>query len=256
MAKTRPMGTAGTAGAAGKTPANGAAGTPGPAAPRRSIFDLSRFAPSRVSRPATQDSTRTGGQNSAQPAQERPKMFGGLGKLLFGYLIFLVVAQYAIPLALSFADSTLHLNLGAHVTADRNTPFLGGLTWYFALYILLTLGVLLVLLRFNIIPRDPLGSRARLDAQRQARLNAAASTTPSGSGRSRTRAARRKASSAAAVAAAAAPPAGRKGAKAEPAATASAPRVVPKARDGGTHDDAYERVKAAQRLARRRAARR
>ncbi len=255
MAKTRPVGTAGTAGAAGKTPANGAAGTPGTAAPHRSIFDLSRFAPSRVSRPATQDGTRTGGQNGAQPAQERPKMFGGLGKLLFGYLIFLVVAQYAIPLALSFADSTLHLNLGAHVTADHNAPFLGGLTWYFALYILLTLGVLLVLLRFNIIPRDPLGSRARLDAQRQARLNAAASTTPGGSGRSRTRAARRKASSSA-VAAAATPPAGRKGAKAEPAAMTSAPRVVPKARDGGTHDDAYERVKAAQRQARRRAARR
>src|SRR5690242_11891251 len=112
MTKTRP------AGAADTTPANGAAGTPGPAAPRRSIFDLSRFAPSRVSRPATQDGTRTGGQNGGQnggqPQQERPKMFGGLGKPLFGYLIFLVVAQYAIPLALSFADSALHLNLGGH----------------------------------------------------------------------------------------------------------------------------------------------
>jgi len=180
-------------------------------------------------------------------------MFGGMGKMLFGYLIFLVVAQYAIPLALSFADSALHLNLGSRVTADHNTPLLGGLTWYFALYIVLTLGVLLVLLRFNIIPRDPLGSsRARMEAQRQARLNAAA--TPTGSGRSRTRAARRKASSSAV--AAAPTPAGRKGTKAEPAAAASARQVVPKAHDGGTHDDAYERVKAAQRLARRRSARR
>lgn len=244
MTKTRPAGTADTT---GKTPANGAAGTPGPAAPRRSIFDLSRFAPSRVSRPATQDGTRNGGQ----PQQERPKMFGGMGKMLFGYLIFLVVAQYAIPLALSFADSALHLNLGSHVTADHNTPLLGGLTWYFALYIVLTLGVLLVLLRFNIIPRDPLGSRARMEAQRQARLSAAA--TPTGSGRSRTRAARRKASSS--TVAAAPTPAGRKGAKAEPAA-ASARQIVPKAHDGGMHDDAYERVKAAQRLARRRSARR
>lgn len=244
MTKTRPAGTADTT---GKTLANGAAGTPGPAAPRRSIFDLSRFAPSRVSRPATQDGTRNGGQ----PQQERPKMFGGMGKMLFGYLIFLVVAQYAIPLALSFADSALHLNLGSRVTADHNTPLLGGLTWYFALYIVLTLGVLLVLLRFNIIPRDPLGSRARMEAQRQARLNAAA--TPTGSGRSRTRAARRKASSSAV--AAAPTPAGRKGTKAEPAA-ASARQIVPKAHDGGTHDDAYERVKAAQRLARRRSARR
>lgn len=250
MTKTRP------AGAADTTPANGAAGTPGPAAPRRSIFDLSRFAPSRVSRPATQDGTRTGGQNGGQnggqPQQERPKMFGGLGKLLFGYLIFLVVAQYAIPLALSFADSALHLNLGGHVTADHNTPFLGGLTWYFALYLVLTLAVLIVLLRFNIIPRDPLGSRARMEAQRQARLNAAA--TPTGSGRSRSRAARRRASAAATTAATTT--AGRKGAKAEAAASSSAQRIVPKARDGGTHDDAYERVKASQRLARRRAARR
>ena len=171
MTKTRP------AGAADTTSASGAGGTPGTAAPRRSIFDLSRFAPSRVIRPATQDGARTGGQNGAQPQQQRPKMFGGLGKLLFGYLIFLVVAQYAIPLGLTFADTELHLNLGGHVVADRNTPFLGGLTWYFALYIVLTLGVLIVLLRFNIIPRDPLGSRARMEAQRQARLNAAATPT-------------------------------------------------------------------------------
>src|SRR5690348_1881698 len=240
MAKTRPAGTA------DNTSANGAASAPGPAAPRRSIFDLSRFAPSRVDRPAA--------QNGTQPPQERPKMFGGLGKLLFGYLIFLVVAQYAIPLALSFADSSLHLNLGNHVTADHNTPFLGGLTWYFALYILLTLGVLIVLLRFNIIPRDPLGSRARMEAQRQTRLNATA--TPTGSGRSRSRAARRRASSSTTTAAATTLAAGRKGAKGEPAASADVRRIVPKAHDGGEHDDAYERVKAAQRLARRRAARR
>jgi hypothetical protein len=246
MAKTRPAGTAGTA---DNRPANGTASAPGPAAPRRSIFDLSRFVPSRVDRSAAQNGT----QNGTQPAQERPRMFGGLGKLLFGYLIFLVVAQYAIPLALSFADSSLHLNLGTRVTADHNTPLLGGLTWYFALYIVLTLGVLIVLLRFNIIPRDPLGSRARMEAQRQARLNAAA--TPTGGSRSRSRAARRRAAASTTTAAAAAP-AGRKGAKAEPTVTSDARRIVPKARDGGEHDDAYERVKAAQRLARRRAARR
>src|SRR5690348_17914313 len=66
-------------------------------------------------------SARNGTQNGAPPAQERPRMFGGLGKLLFGYLIFLVVAQRSEEHT-SELQSPVHLVCRLLLEKKKRTP--------------------------------------------------------------------------------------------------------------------------------------
>jgi hypothetical protein len=166
------------------------------------------------------------------------------GRFFMGMLIFLIAAQllaYVLAYVNAFLfhckSTTQACGMAVTIAPVRsNVPILSGLQWFMLVYMLLTLGIWYLLYRFNIIPRDPWGVKARTAAVR-AQTTTARSGASTGATAGRNRAARRAANPTAT-----ATPARR---------TTSSHRVV-----SGAHDDAYERVKAAQRARRRRAAKR
>lgn len=192
--------------------------------------------------------TQTGADGQKKPG------FSGLLRFTLVLVVFMFVVQ-GLQVGLLLAEQRWHLGLLGHVTSDHNTPFLGGLRWFDLIFFVVVIGFYVALIRFNILPRDMFGARARTTAARQASTPV---ERPAGSGRDRTRAARRRAAALAEAQAAAKAAKNGKGSK--KAAPASEPvKVAASVADpeaNGEHDAEYYRVKAAQRLQRRRAGKR
>lgn len=229
--------------------------------------------------PATAKSTplTTGAEKSTAPANAPGKGFfsallssfsapktgadgqkkPGLSKLL-RFTLVLVVFMFVIQglqIGLLYVEQTWHLGLTNYVTSNHSTPILGGLRWFDLIFFVVVIGFYFALIRFNILPRDLFTSQPRTAAARKAN---APVERPAGSGRDRSRAARRRAAAVAEAQAATQAAKNAKGGK--KAAPAPAPvketASVSDSEASGEHDAEYSRVKAAQRLQRRRSGKR
>lgn len=178
--------------------------------------------PSRVNR------TQTGasGNGAARPTQGK----GVWRRIFIGMFVFIIGAQVFEYLLLFVDQHFFKLSLETHAVAAKSVPLLGGMNQFTFIYLLFILLLYIGLLRFNVLP-----SGKDLRNQRAQAATTTTSTTTSASRSARKRAARQTSSTSA------------------HAATTTA-RV--KSGQVGDHDDAYERVKAAQRLRRRRETRR
>ncbi len=173
-----------------------------------------------------------------QPGQtpKRP----GFGRLLFGMLIFIVVAQVLEYLLFFLNDRFPQWRLVQDtIVSDHSFPILGGMSRFTFIYLIFIVLVYIALYRFNVFPRDPFGAKARAAQQRSANTQSAAG---SGGG---TRAERRHASRhAATTSTGKAPPSARQ--------VAAQARAASPTQIASASDTEYERVKAAQRLRKRR----
>ncbi len=214
---------------------------------------------------------------TAQSADGKPRQRSGgtIFKSFFGILIWFVASQFIMYLLLIVDGwltkpgekpplETLHI-------FPPNTPLLGWITPFLLLYGGAVIGLWFLLIRFNLIPRDFFGARAQ--AQERARRQVGGSTTNktaagATTGPHKTRAQRRYAEAQAEAQAQAKANAkgGKNGAKAvaKPAAKVSDSRKDASAAKGtnganganSAHDTEYERVREAERLRRRRQAKR
>ncbi|MGZ6391381.1 MAG: hypothetical protein ACXWQZ_19250 [Ktedonobacterales bacterium] len=178
----------------------------------------------------------------------------GLSKLL-RFTLVLVVFMFVIQglqIGLLYAEQTWHLGLTNFVTSNHSTPILGGLRWFDLIFFVVVIGFYFALIRFNILPRDLFTSQPGTAAA--ARKANAPVERPAGSGRDRSRAARRRAAAVAEAQAAAQTAKNVKGDK--KAAPAPVKETASDAQASGEHDAEYSRVKAAQRLQRRRSGKR
>lgn len=189
----------------------------------RLISGVSGFLkPSRVN-------TSPGGNGAAGAA--RPAQKGVWRRILIGMFVFIVAAQVFEYLLLFLDQKVFNLSLEKHAIAPASVPLLGGMNQFTFIYLLFILLLYIGLLRFNVLPsgKDLRNQRAQANAT-------TTSTTSSAASRSaRKRAARQNSTASAHT-------------------TTTTSRV--KSGQAGDHDDAYERVKAAQRLRRRRETRR
>jgi hypothetical protein len=151
---------------------------------------------------------------------------------MLGMLAFVAGAELLLFLVQLVDVRFFHGYLELHTVASPNTPILGGISWFLLILMVLTLGLWLVLNKFGIIqPLSPRVRAATTSATRGRTGQATAATA------GRNRAARRQAATTAGNAAS------------KSASTSSSRRAV-----AGEHDEAYHRVKAAQRSRKRRAA--
>lgn len=145
------------------------AGTSGTEAPK-SGFSLARLLAPRPPQSQT-------GANG-QPARPRSQM----SKLLFG-LLLLMLASQVFEIVLLYADANLHLNLQHYIAGTNGgtkpgTAFLfGGMTWFALIYFGAIIALYFVLLRFNILPKDPFGTRAAASRSAQGGGSSSNSTT-------------------------------------------------------------------------------
>jgi hypothetical protein len=157
--------------------------------------------------------------------------------MLFVLLIFMFGVQLVFYLLALLADKYPGLQLKQPLVPDRTFPLLGVMPRQEVLFWVIAIVGYILLYRFNIIPRDPMGMKARADA-RAKEAQAAHAARPV------TRAGRRNASRLRDTSAS--------GTRAPSPAAAVRAETVPQ----GPHDAEYLRAKAAQRLRRRRDAKR
>lgn len=224
---------------------------------------------------------------TAPTANGKPRQRAGgtLFKSFFGILIWFIASQF-IMYVLLIVDGwltqpgqkppleTLHL-------LPPNTPLLGWITPFLLLYGGAVIGLWFLLIRFNLIPRDFFGARAQAQqrAQRQASGGSTTNKTTTGAstGPHKTRAQRRYAETQTQLKAQASAKGSKNGAKSTTTVkAASKPVATAKGSDAGknisaakgtkgaqsvvdassVHDSEYERVRSADRLRRRRQAKR
>lgn len=200
---------------------------------------------------------RPPGANAPTPDGKPGRRAGGtIFKSFFGILIWFVASQF-IMYALLIVDGWLtkpgqRPPLEATHLFPPNTPLLGWITPFMLLYGGAVIGLWFLLIRFNLIPRDFFGARAQ--AQERARRQAAGTTTTGAStGPRKTRSQRRHIETQVQTNAK-----GRKNGVTPSAKTATkvSDARKPVAAATGTHDSEYERVRSADRLRRRREAKR
>lgn len=245
-AKSPPKAAQRAAAPAPKASAKASSAPPAAPAPVRSWL-------SRLRGPLT-NAPRAGGR----PQQQRTG--GTIFKSFVGILIWFVASQL-IMYGLILLDTVLPrvnglpMLEGTHLLPP-NTPLLGWVTPFLLLYGGTVIGLWFLLIRLNLIPRDFFGARAqaRERAQRQAQ---GTTTTGASTGPRKTRTQRRHAEAVAQAQANAKNSAKGGKATAKPVAKTPAKPAKPVASDvGHGHDDEYEQVRAADRLRRRRVAKR
>jgi hypothetical protein len=198
---------------------------------------------------------RTGGTAGSRDAStsrgsQTPRQQSRLGKLMFGWLILLVVVELGST-GLNYLN--IRFNLGLLVPWFHTNAFLiGGINWFYTINLVLIVGAYYLLVRFDLIPRDLFSARSQA-ATAQTQASQPGRASPDGMGKSRrTRAARRHVAT---------PPAARSSPTTRRTTTTSTTKArattappPPPAPTG--HDEEYYRVKAAQRQMRRREAKR
>ncbi|HEY7340654.1 MAG TPA: hypothetical protein VH591_07225 [Ktedonobacterales bacterium] len=225
---------------------------------------------------------------TAPSANGKPRQRAGgtIFKSFFGILIWFIASQFIMYILLIVDGwltqpgqkpplETLHL-------LPPNTPLLGWVTPFLLLYGGAVIGLWFLLIRFNLIPRDFFGARAQAQqrAQRQAAGGSTTNKTTTGAstGPHKTRAQRRYAETQSQIRAEANAKGGKNGTKSTSTVKA-APKAVAKSSDtvknassangtksaksansassaNGAHDSQYEQVRSADRLRRRRQAKR
>ena len=277
MAQTQPAASSNGTSKAGRSAATGG---PDSQQPRTSLFPFRLPRRSLVDRSPAATPTRIGAKPAAsQPATAARPGRSGLSRMLFGMLV-LMIGFYVISFLLALLVGHLSLSAQSALTrplASGKVFLLGGLNWYTILTLALLVALYVVLLRYNVIPRDPFGARQRA----QDRVAAPRTGTGATHGAAATvnlapqaRASRRQAATTAATTATAAAENGKRGkttakvptpspakAKAGQSGAKTAQSAVratpePPAARSGAHDAEYERVKALQRQQRRREAKR
>jgi hypothetical protein len=219
----------------------------------------------------------------------RQRAGGAMFKSFFGILIWFIASQFIMYILLIVDGwltkpgqkpplETLHL-------FPANTPLLGWVTPFLLLYGGAVIGLWFLLIRFNLIPRDFFGARAQAEARARKQAAGGSTTnkavTGATTGPHKTRAQRRYAETHAQIQAQASAKGGKNGAKSTSTAKA-APKAVAKGSDtgknvsaangskgakgvngangansaSGVHDSEYEQVRSADRLRRRRQAKR
>lgn len=248
-AKSPPKTAQRTSAPAPKTP------TKAPAAPPASPAPWSSWL-SRLRSPLT----------SAPRADGKPQQRTGgtIFKSFVGILIWFVASQL-IMYGLILLDTALPRVNGLPVLEGThllppNTPLLGWVTPFLLLYGGTVIGLWFLLIRLNLIPRDFFGARAQA-RERAQRQTPGATTTGATTGPRKTRTQRRHAEAQAQAQANARNSAKGGKATAKPVAkpVAKAPAKPAKSVESAqpqNHDDAYEQVRAADRLRRRRVAKR
>lgn len=174
--------------------------------------------PSRVNRPQAANGT-------ARPAQK-----GVWRKIFIGMFAFIIGAQVFEYLLLFVDQKVFKLSLETHMVAAKSVPLLGSMNQFTFIYLVFILLLYIGLLRFNVLPSGK-------DLRNQ-RTQATTTTTSAGSSTA-SRSARKRAAR-------------------QASATGHAATTTSRVKSGqaGEHDDVYDRVKAAQRLRRRRETRR
>lgn len=173
-------------------------------------------------------------------------------RFIIGSVTFVLVAELLTYL-IDFANIQLKLNLNQPIMGASASWF----TWFFVINVVLILGLWILLNRLGFFPRDmwaPRNGTTRSvgsGGKSGSAGNGKAANEIPGIGKQRTRAERRRIAEAAAAQAAAA--AKGKGDKNRPVATTRA--TTSEAALSSEHDEAYERVRAAQRTRKRRALR-
>lgn len=161
-------------------------------------------------------------------------------KLIMGTLIFVLVGQLLVT-GMTVLDNVYHLGLQQPVFSGASW-----LTWFFLIYAVLLIGLWFLLNRFGFFPRPEPVTTSRTTSG-SSRDKKAVSQIP-GIGGPRVRQRRAETAPAAVN--------GRKGATDSVKAVAkSSATTTSQASSEGEYDEAYERVKAAQRQKRRRALR-
>ena len=205
-----------------------------------------RLGLTRLLTPATGDRSPRVGPDG-KPAR------GSTIKLFTGLLVFVLGTQFFAYVEAIVDAKFFQGRLETTRLAPPNTLVLGGLTPFLLIYLIAVIGVWVILYRLKIIPKDLFGARAAAEARRNA---ATAATVTSTVGKKRTRAERRRAATANATTATSVKGGTAKGGSSSatrpPAARPERAVTV----GSGKHDDAYERVRAAQKNRQRRAARR
>jgi len=280
---TQPVKPAGTSGGAKNTPVAKAVAPTTPSDAAKPAFGqrlLGSLRGPRTNAPTASTSAKAGAPAGAASLR-------GSGKFVMGLIIFMLGAELLLY-GLTLADAKFKLGLQNTVFPSKSVPQMAWLSWFQLLYFGAILIFWVLLLRFNIIPRDPFGTKAQAQARANAGRGGAnratgAKTTPAqqipGIGERKPRAARRYATTRASAVTTAAPakaesrpasawrsllPSALQPAKARSAGSQPAPsevatstRATPaKVVVSSGHDAAYERVKAAQRQQRRRSSKR
>jgi len=222
---------------------------------------------------------------TAPSANGKPRQRAGctIFKSFFGILIWFIASQF-IMYVLLIVDGwltqpgqkppleTLHL-------LPPNTPLLGWVTPFLLLYGGAVIGLWFLLIRFNLIPRDFFGARAQAEARARKQVAGGSTSnktvTGASTGPHKTRSQRRYAETQAQIQAQANAKGGKNGAKSA-ATVKAAPKPVAKGSDAGKnasvakgkngaqsvvdassgHDSEYAQVRSADRLRRRRQAKR
>lgn len=172
-------------------------------------------------------------------------------RFIIGSVTFVLVAELLTYL-IDFANIQLKLNLNQPILGPSASWF----TWFFVINVVLILGLWILLNRMGFFPRDMWAPRNGTTTRSVSSGKGGSTTSKAvseipGIGKQRTRAERRRIAEAAAAQAAAA--AKGKGDKRSPAATTRA--TTSEVALSTEHDEAYERVRAAQRTRKRRALR-
>jgi hypothetical protein len=203
---------------------------------------LSRFTALRTG--GTTESRNTSSSRSSRPPRQQSR----LGKLMFGWLILLVVIELGST-GLNYLN--IRFNLGLLAPWFHTNAFLiGGINWFYTINLALIVAAYYFLVRFDLIPRDLFSARSQTAAA-QTQPGQPGKASPDGMGKSRrTRSARRHAATP--------PPSVTSSVSTRRTSTtkarAATPPPSPAAPTG--HDEEYYRVKAAQRQIRRREAKR
>jgi hypothetical protein len=174
------------------------------------------------------------GGSAANGAAGSQKPRSRTWQFIFGMIIFVVGSQLA-AYVLFFLNAQFNLGLNSIQLIPASVPLIGGMTPFLLLYLALVIGLWVLLYRFNIIPKDPFGAKAAAEARARERASVSA-------GSHRTRAERRRAATSTA----------KPSAKPQPEPR----RVATVSHGDDASDEAYERMKAAQRARRRRASKR
>ena len=227
---------------------------------------------------------------TAPSANGKPRQRAGgtIFKSFFGILIWFIASQFIMYILLIVDGwltqpgqkpplETLHL-------LPPNTPLLGWVTPFLLLYGGAVIGLWFLLIRFNLIPRDFFGARAQAEARARKQVAGGSTTNKTATGAStgphKTRSQRRYAETQAQIQAQANAKGSKNGAKSTSTAKAAPkPVAAAKGSDSGKnasaakgtngakgassassassgHDSEYEQVRSADRLRRRRQAKR
>lgn len=177
-----------------------------------------------------------GGQSAATGAAGTQKPRSKIWQFVFGMIIFVVGSQLA-AYVLFFLNTQFNLGLNDTVLIPTGVPLVGGMTPFLLLYLLFVILLWVLLYRFNIIPKDPFGAKAAAAARAQERTTVSTSAH-------RTRSERRRTATGATTA------------KSSAKTPVESRRLATVSHGDDASDEAYERVKAAQRARRRRSTKR